>query len=218
MAREEGLVQDHTTSRARDLMTGLPWGKFWWRDWLTDPNLSACSLAAQGLWMRCLCIMAHSNPVGHLMLPPSHKNESEARQIARMVLAYGKGVGPLLIELEMRGVFSRDADGTIVSRRMVRDAERSEQGRSHIEKRWGKPNSKPIRGDSHASPKPKGTNGQTQTQTRKESPSPTPRPASGGGASPDLIKAVQQGARSPAVPKGAARGKPFRIINGGAAA
>ena len=64
-------------------MTGLPWGKFWWRDWLTDPNLSACSLAAQGLWMRMLCIMAHSNPIGHLALPPSHKNETEARQIAR---------------------------------------------------------------------------------------------------------------------------------------
>ncbi len=54
--------------------------------------------------------MAHSNPIGHLALPPSHKNETEARQIARMVLAYGKGVGPLLIELEMRGVFSRDSD------------------------------------------------------------------------------------------------------------
>ena len=122
----------------------------------------------------------------------------------------------------MRGVFSRDSDGVIVSRRMVRDAERSEIGRTHIEKRWGKPKSKPKRGDSHVSPEPKGTNGQTQTQTqtqsRKESPTPTPAPASGGGAKADLIKAVKQGARSPAVSKGAARGKPFRLIAGGAAA
>ena len=30
-------------------MSGLPWGKFFWKDWLTDPALSVCSLAAQGL-------------------------------------------------------------------------------------------------------------------------------------------------------------------------
>lgn len=199
-------------------MSGLPWGKFWWRDWLTDPNLSACSLAAQGLWMRMLCIMAHSNPIGHLALPPSHASETEARQIARMVLAYGKGVGPLLNELEMRGVFSRNSDGVIVSRRMVRDAERSEIGREAIAKRWGKPNSEPIRGDSRARQKPKGTNNQTQTQSRKESPTPTPAPVNGGGAKADLLHAVKQAARSAAVPKGAARGKPFRVITGGAAA
>lgn len=199
-------------------MTGLPWGKFWWRDWLTDPNLSACSLAAQGLWMRMLCIMAHATPVGHLTLPPRRANETEARQIGRLVLAYGKGVDHLLNELEMRGVFSRDSDGIIVSRRMIRDAERSQQGREAIAKRWGKPNSEPNRGDSRASRTKKGTYKQTQTQSRKESPTPTPAPASGGGAKADLIKAVKQAARSASVPKGAARGKPFRVIAGGAAA
>jgi hypothetical protein len=199
-------------------MTGLPWGKFWWRDWLTDPNLSACSLASQGLWLRMLCIMAHSNPIGHLLLPPRRADETEARQIARLVLAYGKGVGPLLKELEMRGVFSRNSDGIIVSRRMVRDAERSEIGREAIAKRWGKPNREPNRGDSRASRTKKGTYYQTQTQSRKESPTPTPAPVNGGGAKADLLRAVKQAARSAAVPKGAARGKPFRIITGGAAA
>ena len=65
-------------------MSGLPWGKFFWKDWLTDPRLSICSLAAQGLWMRLLCIMSMSEPPGHLFLPPSRAGESEAKQVARM--------------------------------------------------------------------------------------------------------------------------------------
>ena len=197
-------------------MSGLPWGKFWWRDWLTDPNLSACSLAAQGLWMRMLCIMAHSTPVGHLTLPPRRRHESEAKQIARLVLAYGKGVEGLLTELEMRGVFSRDSEGIIVSRRMVRDAERSEEGRTHIKKRWGQSNREPIRGDSRARDSAKGTNGGDKTQTRIE-PSPTPT-RSAGGAKGDVLNAVKEAAAAPAVPKGAARGRPFRVIAGGSSA
>ena len=37
----------------------------------------------------------------------------------------------LLAELELNGVFSRDRRGRIYSRRMVRDAKRSEEGRKH---------------------------------------------------------------------------------------
>ena len=84
-------------------MSGLPWGKFFWKDWLTDPALSVCSLAAQGLWMRMLCIMSMSEPPGHLTLPPSSRKESEAKQVARMCHADARQVRPLLNDLEMRG-------------------------------------------------------------------------------------------------------------------
>ena len=128
-------------------MSGLPWGKFFWKDWLTDPALSICSLAAQGLWMRMLCIMSMSNPPGHLTLPPTRRNETEAKQIARMCHSDARQVRPLIDELETRGVFDRDKAGNIVSRRMIRDAELSEQGRSAATKGWqkrkGRPNGQP---------------------------------------------------------------------------
>src|ERR1700746_2243937 len=110
-------------------MSGLPWGKFFWKDWLTDPALSVCSLAAQGLWMRILCIMSMSDPPGHLIIPPTTRNESEAKQVARMCLADARQVRALLGELETRGVFSRNEAGIIISRRMIRDAELSVIGR-----------------------------------------------------------------------------------------
>jgi hypothetical protein len=128
-------------------MSGLPWGKFFWKDWLTDPALSVCSLAAQGLWMRMLCIMSMSTPPGHLTLPPTRRNESEAKQVARMCHADARQVRPLLDELETRGVFDRDNAGNIASRRMIRDAELSENGRSNASKGWanrkGRPKGQP---------------------------------------------------------------------------
>lgn len=33
------------------------WFKLDWDDWLTDGELSACSLETQGFWMRCVCLM-----------------------------------------------------------------------------------------------------------------------------------------------------------------
>lgn len=36
----------------------LRWAKFFWADWAGDNCLSLCTLAAQGLWMRLLCIAA----------------------------------------------------------------------------------------------------------------------------------------------------------------
>ena len=116
-------------------MSGLPWGKFWWKDWLADPALSVCSLAAQGLWMRMLCIMSMCEPPGHFSLPPTRRKESEAKQVARMCLADARQVRPLLEELETRGVSSRNDGGTIISRRMIRDAKLVESGRATAEKR-----------------------------------------------------------------------------------
>ena len=140
-------------------MSGLPWGKFFWKDWLTDPALSICSLAAQGLWMRMLCIMSMSNPPGHLTLPPTRRNETEAKQVARMCHSDARQVRPLIDELETRGVFDRDNAGNIVSRRMIRDAELSDKGRSNATKGWanrkgqpkGQPNAQRPNGESKGS-------------------------------------------------------------------
>jgi hypothetical protein len=126
-------------------MKGFHWGKFFWRDWQTDLNLQACSLAARGLWMEMLCNMAVADPVGHLILPPRRKSETEAKQVGRMCKADARQVLPLIRELESMGVFSRNNEGIIICRRMIRDAERSQEGRIHIAKRWGEPNRSPNR-------------------------------------------------------------------------
>jgi hypothetical protein len=147
-------------------MSGLPWGKFFWKDWLTDPALSVCSLAAQGLWMRMLCIMSMSNPPGHLTLPPTRRADSEAKQVARLCLADARQVRALLDELETRQVFSREG-GIIVSRRMIRDAELSVIGRAAALKSW-----KNRKGQPKGQPNAKRTNGEAEGSHERE---PMPR-------------------------------------------
>lgn len=124
---------------------GHRWSKFWWQDWMRDEGLRSCGFAAQGLWMRMLCIAHEAEPCGHVLIngkPPSLK------KLASMGSTTEKEVAKLLAELEHEGVFSRTEEGTIYSRRMVRDSAASDAGREHIAKRWKdeRPTSPPNRG------------------------------------------------------------------------
>ena len=103
-------------------MSANPWDKFWWNDWENDPALKLCSLAAQGLWMRALCICAKADPKGYLVVA--------GRPLDSVGLASLAGkpepeVETLLRELASYGVFSTDRTGRIYSRRMVRDVKKS---------------------------------------------------------------------------------------------
>lgn len=100
-------------------------------DWQRDTALRPCSLAARGLWAEMLFIMHNGEPRGVMRAGERRLDSTET--IARMVgTSPDENVAGLLAELETAGVFSRDADGTIFSRRMVRDTElarkRSEAG------------------------------------------------------------------------------------------
>ena len=48
------------------MTTRLPWSKFEWQKWEAEPTLKLCSLGAQGLWMRLLCVMAQED--GYLLV------------------------------------------------------------------------------------------------------------------------------------------------------
>jgi hypothetical protein len=115
------------------MSTERHWSKFWWQDWETDHALRCCSLTAQGLWMRLLCLAHKGSPYGHVTIagkPATNK------QLA-LLCGVGKTlIGTLIGELEAHGVFSRTAEGVIFSRRMVRDEKTSEKGREYIAKRW----------------------------------------------------------------------------------
>ncbi len=109
-------------------MTDLPWSKFFWSDWTSDEALKQCSLAAQGLWMRMLCICATGDPIGYLTIKG---NPLDAKGVA---ISAGVPMGEaesLMAELELWGVFSRDRSGRIYSRRIVRDAAISAKARKN---------------------------------------------------------------------------------------
>lgn len=101
------------------LMAGRNWSKFWWQDWQRDPALNLCSLEARGLWMDMLCIMADAEEKGVLTIGKTKVSSKELAQLSRIS---EKKCKKLIEELENNGVFSRDENGFIFSRRMVRDA------------------------------------------------------------------------------------------------
>lgn len=105
-------------------MTVHRWSKFWWQDYEADDALRLCSLSAQGLWMRMLCAMHRGMPYGHLAINGATPSN---RQMSIMLSATEKEVAKLVPELEKAGVLSRNDDGVIYSRRMVRDKAMSEE-------------------------------------------------------------------------------------------
>lgn len=117
-----------------------PWLKFYPRDWRADSRLRSCSLLGRGLWMEIVGYMHEAEPYGYLLIGGKQPTLVElAAQIGRPVAETRKA----LSELEAHGVFSRTETDIIYSRRMVRDNERSEEGREHSTKRW--PPKKPTR-------------------------------------------------------------------------
>jgi hypothetical protein len=105
-----------------------PWMKFYPADWRADPALRMCSLAARGLWMEMLSIMHEADPRGSLLI---NGNTIGDKQLAGLCGATLRATIALLAELEMAGVFSRDNDGTIFSRRMKRDDAKAERDKAN---------------------------------------------------------------------------------------
>lgn len=94
--------------------------QFYAGDWQRDISLRACSVAARGCWIEMMCLMHQAEPYGHLML---NGRPIEPEMLANMLGAgtTAKDARRWLAELEAAGVFSRNSDGSIFSRRMVRD-------------------------------------------------------------------------------------------------
>lgn len=109
--------------------------QFYPADWRKDPALSACSLAARGLWIELMCIAHEAEEYGFLTINGNQMTDS---QLSRMVGEAPKVVVKLLAELEQAAVFSRDDRGAIFSRRMVKD-ERLRMVRSEAGKLGGNP-------------------------------------------------------------------------------
>ena len=94
--------------------------QFYPADWRKDAALQSCSLAAQGLWMNALCIAHECEPYGHLTI---NGQPMTVAQLGRLVGATAREAQALVDELLVAGAASRLPDGTLFSRRMVRDEE-----------------------------------------------------------------------------------------------
>jgi len=125
---------------------GHSWSKFFWRDWQSESALRLCDLAAQGFWMRMLCLMHEADKVGCLLVNGARP---EPKEMAVIFGCTEREAIKHLATLEKNRVFSRHEDGTIYCRRMVKDAATSEVGREFAAKRWkgphpnGSPNGSP---------------------------------------------------------------------------
>src|SRR6185295_13187241 len=95
-----------------------PWFRFYPGDWLRHPGLRSCSVAARGLWIEVMAIMAQAEPYGHLR---AGSKPLVPADLARIVGAREKEIQRWLGELEVAGVFIRKTGGEIYSARMVRD-------------------------------------------------------------------------------------------------
>jgi hypothetical protein len=92
-----------------------PSDRFYWKDWETAEVIS-CSLAAQGLWMRMLCLAAKATRRGYVQIGST---PCTAQDLARVVGESKETVDALLAELALKGVYSTTRDGAIYNRRMV---------------------------------------------------------------------------------------------------
>jgi hypothetical protein len=112
--------------------------KFYPSDWQSDPVLRCCSIAARGLWVEMMCLMHKAEPYGSLLVNGARIDK---RKLAILVGIPEKECTALLMELEGNGVFSRDDDGILYSRRMRRDFAKAETDKANG-RRGGNPSVK----------------------------------------------------------------------------
>lgn len=159
---------------------------FYGADWLGDEALALCSGESVGVWAGIMAYVGCRSPQrGRLVtragLPP--KSSAEIAALIRRPVAE---VDRALVELEREHVFSRDVDGVIYSRRVVRDAELSE-----IRKAAGE-----VGGKQKASKQPSKIEANAEQKAKQTSSKVASKPlvfgsGSGSGSDPDLSEGVQ---------------------------
>lgn len=93
--------------------------RWYFPDWMSDPEVRSCSLGARGLWMDILCIAGVNRGKEHGFLLISGRKPTSA-DISRILGASVIEVETLLKEIVDRRVCSVDRRGVIYCRRMVR--------------------------------------------------------------------------------------------------
>jgi len=93
--------------------------QFYPDDWLSEPGLNICSLAAQGLWIKMISIMWKADIRGCLK---ANGKQINSKGLAKLSGVSEEEISKLLKELGDNNVYSTLEDGTIYSRRLYREA------------------------------------------------------------------------------------------------
>jgi biotin operon repressor len=188
----------------------FPFIKFFPRDWMGDERVRLCSVAARGLWIDMLCLMHSAHRRGYLQTATGSPLPLE--QIARMAGCSTDEVTRLLSELKDAGVYDCSGNGTIYSRRMVRENDisqvRSANGKRGADSKYGvcdgKPAGKPA-GKSTAKPLAKTSPSESQKRRDSDQEDPTggaaaePQPVAESPAKPPLEKKPPSGPHAEAI-------------------
>lgn len=111
-------------------MSKDPWFKFYPTDWDSDVKLQSCSLAAQGLLIKLMCMMHQSPKPGYLLIGSSAPTWAQVGRVGRVP---HNTLCKYLNELLENGVLVEE-DGVLVCQRMVRDQAYRESQAEHGKK------------------------------------------------------------------------------------
>lgn len=107
------------------------------RLWIESPAFHSLTLAAQGMWINLVAIMAVADPFGHLKQDDRYLNSHD---LAALTGTEACAIGKLLVELQKSGLLQCDEDsGRWTSEKMVQ-AEMTRQRRAAGGKKGGNPN------------------------------------------------------------------------------
>jgi len=95
---------------------------FFPNDWLSDIHLHQCSVEARGVWMDLLCIMAKSRKYGYLINGDGKGYCLD--KLASLIRINVRKLESCMVELEKEGIFRRDENGIIYSKRLTDDFKR----------------------------------------------------------------------------------------------
>jgi DNA-binding Lrp family transcriptional regulator len=114
----------------------LPAFQFYPADWRKDPGVQSLSFHDRGVWFEILCLMHESDQRGRLLL---NGKPMPDEALARLLGLDKQTLTKTLSTLIDFGVASRDENGALVNRRMVRD-ENLRKIRQEAGKLGGNPN------------------------------------------------------------------------------
>lgn len=103
-------------------MGNLPYFYFYPGDWMKDPVLQTLSLAAQGLWLRMMCLMAEGSRRGFLEI---NGQPITTAQLARATGATVDEAHCLLKEMDESGFLKKDRRGILYCSHLVKQTELS---------------------------------------------------------------------------------------------
>jgi hypothetical protein len=102
------------------------WDPFFWNDWQNDQALKLCPLAAQAIWMRCLCVCAQATKRGYLLVDGIKPTDAD---LAKLFGCTAEEVATNLAIIKAKNVCGVTRDGILYSRRMIREAKKKAASR-----------------------------------------------------------------------------------------